>query len=219
MREPVTLFYDGELHDKVWVNLQGRSSRGFPKKSYDIDFHPGHNSKWAPGPPGGDDINLMTTYRDKAQMRNILAYETYRDADCPYHWVFPVRAQQNGTFWGTAHFMGNGDEDWLQEPGRSVARRSLHGRPTGFIAFDGPFLELKFPLSDLGMNPESSLHIKAGQRRRLTNFNRFSARVFEKKSVMKRSVSVLATSAICHEMNRRILAFWIVSTIRSGNRG
>ena len=108
-----TLFYDGQFYDNVWINIHGQSSRGFPKKSYDIDFHPGHNFKWAPGRPRADDINLMTTYPDKAQMRNILAYETYRDADCPYHWVFPVRVQQNGAFWGTAHVMENGDEDWL----------------------------------------------------------------------------------------------------------
>ena len=107
------LFYDEQFYDNVWINIHGQSSRGFPKKSYDIDFHPGHNFKWATGQPRADDINLMTTYPDKAQMRNILAYETYRDADCPYHWVFPVRVQQNGAFWGTAHVMENGDEDWL----------------------------------------------------------------------------------------------------------
>jgi hypothetical protein len=59
------------------------------------------------------DINLMTTYSDKAQMRNILAYETYRDAGCAYFGTFAVRVQQNGSFWGTAHVMENGDKDWL----------------------------------------------------------------------------------------------------------
>jgi hypothetical protein len=108
-----SLFYDGEFYDNVLMNIHGQSSRGFPKKSYDIDFHPGFNFKWADGRPRADDINLMTTYPDKAHMRNILAYETYRDAGCPYHWVFPVRVQQNGAFWGTAHVMENGDEDWL----------------------------------------------------------------------------------------------------------
>jgi len=108
-----SLFYDGQFYDNLWIYIHGQSSRGFPKKSYNIDFHPGHNFKWAQGQPRADDINLMTTYPDKAQMRNMLAYETYRDADCVYHWVFPVRVQQNGAFWGTAHVMENGDEDWL----------------------------------------------------------------------------------------------------------
>ncbi len=108
-----SLFYDGEFYDNVSIYLHGQSSRGFPKKSYNVDFNPGHNFKWAPGEPRADDLNLLTTYPDKAQMRNILAHGTYRDADCPYHWVFPVRVQQNGAFWGTAHAMENGDEDWL----------------------------------------------------------------------------------------------------------
>ena len=112
-----SLFYDGEFYDNVYMNLHGQSSRGFPKKSYDIDLHPGHNFKWKEGEPRADDINLLTTYPDKAQMRNVLSYGTYRDADMAHHWVIPVRVQQNGTFWGTAHIVENGDEDWLVRMG------------------------------------------------------------------------------------------------------
>ncbi|HNS22343.1 MAG TPA: CotH kinase family protein [Sedimentisphaerales bacterium] len=112
-----SIFYDGEFYDNIWAGLHGQSSRGFPKKSYNIDFHPGYNFKWADGQPRADDINLLTTYPDKAQMRNILAYETYRDADCAYHWAFAVRVQQNGAFWGTAHVVENGDRDWLVRMG------------------------------------------------------------------------------------------------------
>ena len=112
-----SLFWDGEFYDNVWANLHGQSSRGFPKKSYNIDFNRGYNFKWSPGRPRADDINLLTTYPDKAQMRNILAYETYRDADCPGHWAFAVRVQQNGAFWGTAHVVENGDRDWLVRMG------------------------------------------------------------------------------------------------------
>jgi hypothetical protein len=115
-----SIFYDGEFYDNVWINVHGQSSRGFPKKSYDIDFHAGQNFKWAPGQPRADDLNLLTTYPDKAQMRNILAHETYRDAGCAHHWVFPARVQQNGTFWGTAHVMENGDEDWLVRMGANT---------------------------------------------------------------------------------------------------
>jgi hypothetical protein len=115
-----SLFYGGAFYDNLHIYIHGQSSRGFPKKSYNIDLHPGHNFRWAPDEPRADDINLMTTYPDKAQMRNILAYETYQDADCPYHWVLPVRVQQNAEFWGTAHIMENGDEDWLVRMGVNV---------------------------------------------------------------------------------------------------
>lgn len=126
-----SIFYDGEFYDNVGISIHGQSSRGFPKKSYDIDFHPGHNFKWAEGQPRADDINLLTTYPDKAQMRNVLAYETYRDADCAYHWVIPVRVQQNGAFWGTAHVVENGDKDWLVRMGIN-AEGALYKMYNGF---------------------------------------------------------------------------------------
>lgn len=126
-----SVFYEGEFYDNIGINIHGQSSRGFPKKSYDLDFHPGHNFRWAQGQPRADDINLLTTYPDKAQMRNILAYETYRDADCPGHWVIPVRVQQNGTFWGTAHIVENGDRDWLIRMGLN-ADGALYKMYNGF---------------------------------------------------------------------------------------
>ncbi len=108
-----SLFFNGEFYDNLAINLHGQSSTGFPKKSFDIDFHAGHNFKWKDGEPRADDINMLTTYPDKAHMRNVIAYETFRDADTAHHWVVPVRVQQNGVFWGTAHLVENGDEDWL----------------------------------------------------------------------------------------------------------
>ena len=108
-----SLFYEGEFYDNLWINIHGQCSRGFPKKSYDIDFHRGENFRWKAGEQRAGDINLLTTYPDKAHMRNALSYGTYRDADNPYHWVVPVRVQQNGLFWGTAHMVENGDKDWL----------------------------------------------------------------------------------------------------------
>lgn len=112
-----SLFYDGIFYDNLYINIHGQSSRSFPKKSYDIDFHPGNNFRWQDGQPRADDINLLTTFPDKAHMRNALAYETYRDADNAHHWVIPVRVQQNGVFWGTTHIVENGDEDWLVRMG------------------------------------------------------------------------------------------------------
>jgi hypothetical protein len=112
-----SIFYLGEFYDNVSINRHGQSSRGFPKKSYDIDFNPDHHFRYAPGAARVDDINLLTTYPDKAHMRNILAYETYRNAGAPYHFVHPVRVQMNGAFWGDAHLVENGDDNWLKRIG------------------------------------------------------------------------------------------------------
>lgn len=128
-----SLFYDGQFYDNLWITIHGQSSRGFPKKSYNIDFNPGYNFRWSPDQPRVGDINLLTTYPDKAQMRNILAYETYRDADCPGHWAFAVRVQQNGDFWGTAHVVENGDRDWLVRMGLN-AEGALYKMYNGFTS-------------------------------------------------------------------------------------
>ncbi|MGC8886079.1 MAG: lamin tail domain-containing protein [Verrucomicrobiia bacterium] len=112
-----SVFYNGIFYDNVYINIHGQSSRGFPKKSYDIEFNPGYLFQYDPNQKPVSDINFMTTYPDKAHMRNILAYETYREAGCAYHWVIPARVQQNGNFWGDVHLMENGDADFLERLG------------------------------------------------------------------------------------------------------
>jgi len=112
-----SMLYEGEFYDNLGVNLHGQSSRGFPKRSYDVDFHRNYNFRWKEGEDRVDDINMMTAYPDKAYMRNVLAYETYRLADAAYHWVFPVRVQHNGNYLGYWFLMENGDENWLDRLG------------------------------------------------------------------------------------------------------
>lgn len=112
-----SLFYDGAFYDNIGVNLHGQSSASFPKSSYDFDFNRGHHFKYAAGERAVEDFNLLTVYPDKAHMRNILAYETYRDAGAPYHMAFPVRVQLNGKFFSVAHFVEDGDEDYLARVG------------------------------------------------------------------------------------------------------
>ena len=112
-----SLFFNGEFYDNILANIHGQSSSGFRKKSYDFDLNPGDHLRWADGQPRIDDFNLLTTYPDKALMRNMLAYETYRDAGSPYHFAFPVRVQRNGAFFSVAHFVENGDDNYLERLG------------------------------------------------------------------------------------------------------
>jgi hypothetical protein len=117
-RFPCSVFYLGEFYDNCGINRHGQSSQGFPKKSYDIDFNPGYNFRWKEGEDRVDDINLLTTFPDKAHMRNMLAYETLRDAGSPYHYVEPIRVHTNGGFFGDWHLVENGDEGFLKRIGR-----------------------------------------------------------------------------------------------------
>jgi hypothetical protein len=109
-----SVFFIGEFYDNIGVNVHGQSTRGFPKKSYDFDFNPGHRFGWSEDAPRVGDFNLLTTWADKSHMRNVLAHETYRDAGAPGHFALAVRVQRNGAFFSVANLVENGDEDFLQ---------------------------------------------------------------------------------------------------------
>ena len=64
-----------------------------------------------------EEINLNTTSSDKAYIRQVLAWETYRDAGAPYCISFPVRVQQNGAFYSVAIFVEQPDERYLERQG------------------------------------------------------------------------------------------------------
>ena len=112
-----SIFFNGEFYDNVNANVHGQSSIGFAKHSFDFNLNSGFKLRWSDSAPRVSDFNLLTTYPDKAIMRNMLAYETYRDAGTPYHYVFPVRVQQNGAFFSIAHFVENGDNEYLRRLG------------------------------------------------------------------------------------------------------
>lgn len=118
-----SLYYLGKFYDNVFVNLHGQSSSGFPvdKKSHDINFNEDNRFIWKIGQPAQRAINLLTNYADKAKVRNTLAWESWATAShIASHYSFPVRVQQNGTFWGVYDMTENGDEDFLQRCGLDV---------------------------------------------------------------------------------------------------
>jgi spore coat protein CotH len=112
-----SLFYDGEFYDNVMFDLHGQSSRGFPKKSYDIDFTDDHRFRLNDDVPLMKDINFLTNYSDKTKLRNTLAYDVFKKAGSAYHLAFPIRVQQNGVFWGVTDFVEDGDDVWTDRLG------------------------------------------------------------------------------------------------------
>ncbi len=112
-----SVFFKDRFYDNIGVTVHGQSTRGFPKKSYDFDFNPGDNFRWSEDAPAVDDFNLLTTWADKSHLRNVLAYEIYQRADCPGHFAFAVRVQQNGAFFSVANLVENGDDHFLERLG------------------------------------------------------------------------------------------------------
>ncbi|MGK0361718.1 MAG: hypothetical protein ACI9U2_004036, partial [Bradymonadia bacterium] len=111
------LFFNGSLYDNVHADLHGQSSRGFPKKSYNVDLTKDNRFDLGADQPTLKDFNLLTNYADKSKLRNTLAYDIYRDAGVDYHFAFPVRVQQNGAYFAVYDFVEDGDDRWLERLG------------------------------------------------------------------------------------------------------
>ncbi|MEZ4472280.1 MAG: CotH kinase family protein [bacterium] len=112
-----SLWFDGELYDNIRADLHGQSSRGFPKKSYNLDFNADHRFRWQDDLARMRDINLLSIYADKSKVRNTIAYEIYRDAGADYHLASSVRMQLNGRFFSVADFVEDGDDKWIERLG------------------------------------------------------------------------------------------------------
>ena len=112
-----SLFYDGEFYDNVMFDLHGQSSRGFTKRSFDVDFTDDHRFRLNDDLPRMKDINFLTNYADKTKLRNTLAYDVFQKAGAAYHLAFPIRVQQNGAFWGMTDFVEDGDDVFIERLG------------------------------------------------------------------------------------------------------
>jgi hypothetical protein len=116
----VSMYWLGEFYDNIKMNTHGQSSGGFRNHSFNVDFNPDHNFKPSPDLPRVDDINLLSSYADKAHMRLMLSYQIYNDSGprAPYHYVVPARMQSNGVFHSIMHITENGDDKYLERIGR-----------------------------------------------------------------------------------------------------
>jgi len=118
--EPAYLFFDGKFYDGVQARVRGQSARGWPKKHWKYFMPQGHNFT-APGLLENDvDLfDLQSGYIDKSWMRELMAWETFRDAGAPASQVFHVRLELNGEFFGLYTFLEDPDADWLRRNGLS----------------------------------------------------------------------------------------------------
>jgi len=110
-----SLYYNGEFYDNIFVRLRGGTSRGFPKKSFKVEFNEGHEFLLRPGEPRVTEFDWNTTYTDKSYNRKMLSYEGYRDAGHPVIEHFHAHLRQNGAFYSVTL--------WTEQPDRDFLRR------------------------------------------------------------------------------------------------
>ena len=61
-----------------------------------------------------DQFSLQSNYSDKTYVREILAWESFRDGGAPYHQAFPARIHKNGQFFGLYTYLEAPDADWVK---------------------------------------------------------------------------------------------------------
>ena len=109
--------FDGQFYDNVFTRVRGASSQGVAKKSYKFDFNTGHKFRFSPDAPRVEEINLNTTFQDKAYLRPQLTFESYRNAGVVASDASTWRVQQNGAFFSVASFVEQVDADLLDRKG------------------------------------------------------------------------------------------------------
>jgi hypothetical protein len=112
-----SLFFLDEFYDNLFIRIRGGTARGWPKKSYKIQFHDDHLFRFREDVERVDEINLNATYTDKSYLRSLLTYEHQRDAGTPSTEVYPVHVRQNAQFFSVALVTEQLQRAWLRRHG------------------------------------------------------------------------------------------------------
>jgi len=112
-----SVYYDGEFYDNIGMHIRGGSTAGAPKKHFKFHFNHGYKFRYSDDSPRVNEINLNSTYSDKAYLRQNMAFEAYDWCGCPASESFPVRAERNGDFYGVQIFIEEPEEELLEREG------------------------------------------------------------------------------------------------------
>lgn len=109
-----SVWYDGAFYDNVFVRRRGQTSAYWTKRNYKFDFNRGDHFRFDPNEGKVEEFNLNSTWSDKAFIRRVLSWETYRDAGAHGSICFPMRVQQNNDFFSVAAFVEQPDGELLE---------------------------------------------------------------------------------------------------------
>jgi hypothetical protein len=96
----VSIFYDGEFYDNVYMELRGNTSAGQNKKSHRLEFNREHPFRHLDGFPRIRKTSFMAEFLDPAYIRQHLCFWLLDQMGVRAPFFYPVRAQLNGSFYG-----------------------------------------------------------------------------------------------------------------------
>lgn len=121
----VSVFYDGEFYDNIYVAVRGNTTAGYPKKSHRFEFnrehpfrHPGVGYGWPEKPgPRLRKTSFVADYPDPTYMRQGLSFWLCDQLGSPASFYYPVRLQLNGQFYQLANHNDVHGEELLDRLG------------------------------------------------------------------------------------------------------
>ena len=120
-----SIFYDGMLYDNVAVRVRGAGSLAYTKKGlqfvlnpdFEFRLHGYEMGRYTPQGTTFKQFNLTTTGADESYVRQPLAWAAYALTHVPYSVSFPMRIEQNGSFFSVAAFVEQPDSRYLRRQG------------------------------------------------------------------------------------------------------
>ena len=121
----VSVFYDGEFYDNVYVSLRGNTTAGYNKKSHRFEFnrentfrHPGVGFGWPEKEgPRIRRTSFVADYPDPTYMRQGMSFWLCEQLGSPASFYYPVRLQLNGAFYQLANHNDVHTEELLERLG------------------------------------------------------------------------------------------------------
>ncbi len=136
-----TVFFGGKLYDNIAVLPRGSSTQQMDKKSFKFIFNDGYHVM-LPTSHQVDELNLNASPFDPSYVRQVLAWETFRDAGSPYSIALPIQVRRNGEFHALLTF--------VEQPERSYFERqdldwegALYKNGSNDLGSDTTYIEKK----------------------------------------------------------------------------
>jgi hypothetical protein len=99
----VSLYFDGEFYDNVYMELRGNTTAGYAKKSHRLEFNAEHKFRHAGGGERLRKTSFTADFPDPTYMRQGLAFWLCEASGAPGPFYEPYRLQLNGAFYQLAN--------------------------------------------------------------------------------------------------------------------
>ena len=114
----VSLFFDGEFYDNVFMFLRGNTTAGYNKKSHRIRFNDEHKFRNRETAERLKNTSFVADYPDPTYMRQGLSYWLCNEIGASGPFYSPYRLQLNGQFYQLANHNDLHGEELLERLGR-----------------------------------------------------------------------------------------------------